>query len=359
VAVAGEEIPDKEKPNFAPTGLLAAATKSVAQADGTAIVLKYHEPPEARKPSAKDVWKLFVFKGSDIVETIELSLRTCWLVGREVAVVDMPAEHHLRGRLAEPVGDRLDHGIVEHRTLGDWRPGLGEDSVLLAVAADVIVEQVRMQLDLVDRRHHVGLALELLQMLDLDEVSLPDEMSVVSDPEVCVKWAVDHLLPPEFGDASFVYQLSSSAGLTKLENELNVHLWFITEQSYGNDNLRAWGRWWNAKQQRKIIDPALFTSVQPHYTSAPELLDELIDPLASQSTESYVVDGEIVAFEGEVNSFSRLQRRMQIKDPNQARRVGVEVFYLCVRLTIFERLRPSKRATHSQKGTVESGLRFS
>jgi smad nuclear-interacting protein 1 len=39
------------------------------------------------------VWKLFVFKGSDIVDTIELSLRTCWLVGRELAVVDMPAEH--------------------------------------------------------------------------------------------------------------------------------------------------------------------------------------------------------------------------------------------------------------------------
>ena len=119
-------------------------------------------------------------------------------------------------------------------------------------------------------------------MLDLDEVSLRDAMSVVSDPEVCVKWAVDHLLPPEFGDVSFVYQLSSSAGLTKLENELNVHLWFITERSYSNDNLRAWGRWWNAKQQQKIIDPALFASVQPHYTSAPELLDDLIDPLAGR-----------------------------------------------------------------------------
>ena len=93
VAVAGEEVPEKQKPNFAPTGLLAAASKSVAQADGTSIVLKYHEPPEARKPPAKDVWKLFVFKGSDIVDTIELSLRTCWLVGRELAVVDMPAEH--------------------------------------------------------------------------------------------------------------------------------------------------------------------------------------------------------------------------------------------------------------------------
>jgi smad nuclear-interacting protein 1 len=93
VAVIGDEAPDKQKPNFAPTGLLAAASKSVAQADGSSIVLKYHEPPEARKPPAKDVWKLFVFKGPDIVDTIELSLRTCWLVGRELAVVDMAAEH--------------------------------------------------------------------------------------------------------------------------------------------------------------------------------------------------------------------------------------------------------------------------
>jgi hypothetical protein len=97
-----------------------------------------------------------------------------------------------------------------------------------------------------------------LQMLDLDAVTLPEGLSVVTDPEACVKWAVGHLLPPEFRDANFVYQLSSSAGLTKLDNELNVHLWFITERDYGNDDLRAWARWWNAKQQRKIIDPALF-----------------------------------------------------------------------------------------------------
>lgn len=88
-----EDMPEKQKPNFAPSGLLAAASNSIAQADGTTIVLKYHEPSEARKPLAKDVWKLFVFKGADIVDTIELSIRSCWLVGREQAVVDMLAEH--------------------------------------------------------------------------------------------------------------------------------------------------------------------------------------------------------------------------------------------------------------------------
>lgn len=91
--VKADELPEKEKPNFAPSGLLAAASNSVVQADGSQIVLKYHEPAEARKPSPKDVWKLFVFKGADIVETIELSLRSCWLIGRELAVVDLPAEH--------------------------------------------------------------------------------------------------------------------------------------------------------------------------------------------------------------------------------------------------------------------------
>ncbi|KAK4247162.1 SMAD/FHA domain-containing protein [Corynascus novoguineensis] len=83
----------KEKPNFGNSGLLAAASNSITQADGTTVTLKYHEPPEARKPSPRDSWKLFVFKGQDIVDTIELSMRSCWLIGRDVAVVDLPAEH--------------------------------------------------------------------------------------------------------------------------------------------------------------------------------------------------------------------------------------------------------------------------
>ncbi|KAI0432435.1 SMAD/FHA domain-containing protein [Xylaria sp. FL1042] len=90
----GEEPPKpKEKPNYGNSGALAAASNSVTQADGSTIVLKYHEPPEARKPSPKDQWKLFVFKGQDIVDTIPLSNRSCWLVGRDMAVVDMAAEH--------------------------------------------------------------------------------------------------------------------------------------------------------------------------------------------------------------------------------------------------------------------------
>lgn len=53
---------------------------------------------------------------------------------------------------------------------------------------------------------------------------------------------------------------------------------------------------------------------------------ELADAFAAQTAGDFIVDGEIVAFEGAVTSFSRLQQRMQIRDPKQARASGVEVF---------------------------------
>lgn len=56
---------EKAKPNFSQSGLLAAETNTVKAADGTATVLKYNEPPEARKPTLN--WRLYVFKGTEQV----------------------------------------------------------------------------------------------------------------------------------------------------------------------------------------------------------------------------------------------------------------------------------------------------
>lgn len=83
-------IAEKQKPNFAPSGKLAAETNTVA---GTSIILKYNEPPESRKPPLSQPWRLYVFKGSQTLETIELSTRSCWLFGRERSVVDFPIDH--------------------------------------------------------------------------------------------------------------------------------------------------------------------------------------------------------------------------------------------------------------------------
>jgi bifunctional non-homologous end joining protein LigD len=53
---------------------------------------------------------------------------------------------------------------------------------------------------------------------------------------------------------------------------------------------------------------------------------ELVDALEREPAEDFVVDGEVVAFEGNVTSFARLQGRMQIGDPDRARRTGISVF---------------------------------
>ena len=81
---------EKEKPNYKTSGLLAAETNKVANTD---VVLKYNEPPESRLPPASQPWRLYVFKSKDLLDTIPLHTRPCWLFGREKAVVDVPVEH--------------------------------------------------------------------------------------------------------------------------------------------------------------------------------------------------------------------------------------------------------------------------
>jgi DNA ligase D-like protein (predicted ligase) len=56
---------------------------------------------------------------------------------------------------------------------------------------------------------------------------------------------------------------------------------------------------------------------------------ELIDALAAQHADSFIADGEVVAFDGPVTSFARLQQRMKISNRDEARASDVRVcFYL-------------------------------
>ncbi|CCU76977.1 putative smad nuclear-interacting protein 1 [Blumeria hordei DH14] len=83
----------KEKANLGRSGLLAAESNSTLLADGTTVLLKYHEPSDARAPAPKHQWKLFAFKGAEILETISLSRQSFWRVGREASVSHILAEH--------------------------------------------------------------------------------------------------------------------------------------------------------------------------------------------------------------------------------------------------------------------------
>lgn len=84
------------KPNFANTGLLAQEANTVK-----GVTLKYHEPPEARKPVEN--WRLYVFKGDEQVggccadaadaDLVHIHRQSCFLVGRDTVVTDVPVQH--------------------------------------------------------------------------------------------------------------------------------------------------------------------------------------------------------------------------------------------------------------------------
>jgi DNA ligase D-like protein (predicted ligase) len=54
---------------------------------------------------------------------------------------------------------------------------------------------------------------------------------------------------------------------------------------------------------------------------------EVRDALAAQSCQDFVCDGEVVAFDGQATSFSRLQQRLGVRDPGGELRRRVPVFY--------------------------------
>jgi bifunctional non-homologous end joining protein LigD len=54
---------------------------------------------------------------------------------------------------------------------------------------------------------------------------------------------------------------------------------------------------------------------------------ELVAVIGRQKESRFILDGEIVAFEGNLTSFSRLQQRMHLTDPEEVRQSQVAVYY--------------------------------
>ncbi|MEU7315371.1 non-homologous end-joining DNA ligase [Streptomyces sp. NPDC007083] len=85
---------------------------------------------------------------------------------------------------------------------------------------------------------------------------------------------------------------------------------------------------------------------------------ELAEALAALECEDFVVDGEIVAFEGRLTSFSRLQGRMQLTDPEQARATGIAVYYYVLDLLHLEGQDTTRLPLRDRKRLLRRALRF-
>jgi hypothetical protein len=117
----------------------------------------------------------------------------------------------------------------------------------------------------VDRAHH-------WLMIDLDTFT-PSVDPGTDTAGACIE-AVRAVLPPEFHDVSFIFQLSGSAGHPTAGGKLKAHLFFWLDRPHASADLHAW-----ATGARLRIDTSVFQVTQPHYTAAPVLDAGLADPL--------------------------------------------------------------------------------
>lgn len=84
---------------------------------------------------------------------------------------------------------------------------------------------------------------------------------------------------------------------------------------------------------------------------------ELVEPLASQRSD-FIVDGEIVAFQGRRTSFERLQQRIQLHDPDAALRSGVAVFYYLFDLLYLDGYDTTALALRDRKSLLRNALSY-
>lgn len=72
----------KEKPSYEPSGRLAQD----AAPTRNGVVLKYSEPDDTAPPPKRPLYRMYVFEGDDIVDTIRLSEKSWYLYGRDERV---------------------------------------------------------------------------------------------------------------------------------------------------------------------------------------------------------------------------------------------------------------------------------
>lgn len=80
------KVKEKEKPNFETTGKLTEEANTFR-----GVVIKYSEPPEARKPKRR--WRLYPFKGEKALPVLHIHRQSGYLMGRDRKIADIAIDH--------------------------------------------------------------------------------------------------------------------------------------------------------------------------------------------------------------------------------------------------------------------------
>ncbi len=85
---------------------------------------------------------------------------------------------------------------------------------------------------------------------------------------------------------------------------------------------------------------------------------ELVDAYKKQPNGSFIVDGEVVAFLGRITSFSRLQGRMKLTDPNEAHKSRIAIYHYLFDLLFLDGYDSTRLALRHRKKLLRQALKF-
>lgn len=77
---------EKDAPDFKLSGKLTEDTNTYK-----GVVIKYNEPPEARKPKKR--WRLYPFKNDEALKPFHMHRQSAYLFGRDRIIADIPIDH--------------------------------------------------------------------------------------------------------------------------------------------------------------------------------------------------------------------------------------------------------------------------
>jgi DNA ligase D-like protein (predicted ligase) len=86
---------------------------------------------------------------------------------------------------------------------------------------------------------------------------------------------------------------------------------------------------------------------------------EIEKALKKAAKKDCILDGEIVAFEGNVSSFARLQDRMHVKNKKEAKKTNIAVYYYIFDILHFDGYDLTKVPLKHRKAILKKALKFS
>ncbi len=85
---------------------------------------------------------------------------------------------------------------------------------------------------------------------------------------------------------------------------------------------------------------------------------EIVETVKKQKAENFIVDGEVVAFEGNATSFSKLQNRMHLSSEKEARKSNVPVFFYIFDILYFDKYDLTKLELRNRKSILKNSIIF-